>query len=101
MNAARPAEPVRNDPIIEDVGADRVVRSKEPHVAMRHRPQQRAFTRTDGTIAGDRGVEPALDLEGDLAAVTASAIEHDQTSRLCEAFGIGNCRAECATLSQI
>ena len=69
------AEPVLDDVFVERVGSQFRF-TRDLHLVARHEPQQRAALRTDGAVAGDGAGDVALDFDGDLAAMAASAILH-------------------------
>jgi hypothetical protein len=76
MNAADQAKTMFDDVLVERVGADIVFGRKQAHLIARHKPQERAFTATHGTIARHRAGEFAFDFKGYLGAVTATFVLH-------------------------
>jgi hypothetical protein len=74
--AARRAKAVLDDMLVERVRADVLVRCEHVQLIARHEPKERSFAGTHRAIACHRTIEFALDLEPNLAAVTASLILH-------------------------
>ena len=83
QDAAVLAEPVFDDVFVEGVGRELRL-TRELHLLARHEPQQRAALRADGAVAGDRAGDFAFDFDGDLAAMTATAIFHVRCSPVRE-----------------
>src|SRR5688572_4515725 len=76
MDAAARAEPVLDDVLVERVRAQGRLRRRDPQLATRHEPQQRAFALADRAVAGERAVDHALDLERHAAAMAATVVFH-------------------------
>src|SRR6266403_6139370 len=76
MNAAGLAKAVLDDVLVEGVRADILFRCEHVQLFPWHKPQERSFAGTHGAIAGHRAGKFAFDLEGNLAAVTATFVLH-------------------------
>src|SRR3546814_19028898 len=76
MDAAGRAEPVNDRVLVEGVAAHDIVRREQAQRVARHGPQKCALARADRAVAGDGRFDFAFDLESDLAALTASPVEH-------------------------
>jgi hypothetical protein len=74
VNAARPAKAVLDDVLVERVGADVLIRCKQPQLFPGDKPQKRSFARTHRAIACHRPIEIAFDLKRSLPAVTATFV---------------------------
>src|SRR3546814_7608557 len=86
MDAAGRAEPVNDRVLVEGVAAHDFVRREQAQRVARHGPQKGALARADRAVAGDGRFDFAFDLESDLAAVTASPVEHSFLLRLSAAY---------------
>src|ERR1700687_486005 len=76
MNAACPAEMVPDEMLVERIRANIFFRGEQAQVFARHEPQERAFARADRAVARHRLGDFTFNLECDLAAVTATLVEH-------------------------
>jgi hypothetical protein len=76
VNAACLAKAVLDDVLVERVGADVFFRCVQVQLVAWHKPQERSFAGTHRAVACHRPVEIAIDLERNLAAVTATLVFH-------------------------
>jgi hypothetical protein len=76
MNTAGLAKAVFDDVLVERVRADILFRCEHAQLFPWHKPKERSFAGTHGTIACHRAVKFAFDLECNLAAVTAALVLH-------------------------
>src|SRR5690606_23077926 len=74
--AARRAEPMLDAVPVERVRREVLLAALEPHAFARHAPEQIALAAAMRAVAVDNPIDLALDLVGDLAAVTAPGIRH-------------------------
>jgi hypothetical protein len=76
MDAARRAETVLDDVLVERVDSGRVVRRQEMQMFARHEPEQGTLALANRAIAGHRSSDFAFDLERNLAAVATASVSH-------------------------
>src|SRR5688572_25658578 len=76
MHAADRAEVMLDEVLVEGVGAHLRVRREQPEFLARREPQQRALARADRAVARHELLDLAFGLEGDLAAMAASSVDH-------------------------
>src|SRR5579884_2403181 len=79
--SANRAEVMLRDAGVEGVGDNSVIRAEQPEALTRHDPVQVTLLRTDRTVALDRFLELALDLERNLSAMTSASISSHSLSR--------------------
>jgi hypothetical protein len=76
VNAARPAEAVLDDVLVERVRADVLVGREHVQLFARHKPQEGSFAGTDRAITCHPSIDLAFHLERNFSAVTTAFILH-------------------------
>jgi hypothetical protein len=76
MNATCLAEMVPDDVLVEGVCANAFLGCEQMQFVARHKPQERAFARTDRTVAFHRPGEFTFNFEHDPSAVAATFVDH-------------------------